>query len=77
MEVIKAKSAGFCFGVKKAMETVYQQIEENANRIQELTEEKEQKNKRKESLKQNKAKFEKELNEREDELRKITITHFS
>ena len=27
MEVIKAKSAGFCFGVKKAMETVYQQIE--------------------------------------------------
>ena len=26
MEVIKAKSAGFCFGVKKAMETVYQQI---------------------------------------------------
>ena len=32
MEVIKAKSAGFCFGVKKAMETVYQQIEENANK---------------------------------------------
>ena len=32
MEVIKAKSAGFCFGVKKAMETVYQQIEANANR---------------------------------------------
>ena len=29
MEVIKAKSAGFCFGVKKAMETVYQQIENN------------------------------------------------
>ena len=29
MEVIKAKSAGFCFGVKKAMETVYQQIESN------------------------------------------------
>ena len=29
MEVIKAKSAGFCFGVKKAMETVYQQIEQN------------------------------------------------
>ena len=27
MEVVKAKSAGFCFGVKKAMETVYQQIE--------------------------------------------------
>ena len=33
MEVIKAKSAGFCFGVKKAMETVYQQIEENANKL--------------------------------------------
>ena len=32
MEVIKAKSAGFCFGVKKAMETVYQQIETNANK---------------------------------------------
>ena len=32
MEVIKAKSAGFCFGVKKAMETVYQQIEENADK---------------------------------------------
>ena len=29
MEVKKAKSAGFCFGVKKAMETVYQQIEQN------------------------------------------------
>ena len=29
MEVVKAKSAGFCFGVKKAMETVYQQIESN------------------------------------------------
>ncbi len=26
--VVKAKSAGFCFGVKKAMETVYQQIEQ-------------------------------------------------
>jgi len=32
MEVIKAKSAGFCFGVKKAMETVYQQIEMNGNK---------------------------------------------
>ena len=32
MEVIKAKSAGFCFGVKKAMETVYQQIELNNNK---------------------------------------------
>ena len=27
MEVIVAKSAGFCFGVKKAMEMVYEQIE--------------------------------------------------
>ncbi len=28
MELIKAKSAGFCFGVEKAMEAVYRQIEE-------------------------------------------------
>lgn len=27
MEIIKAKSAGFCFGVEKAMETVYEQID--------------------------------------------------
>ena len=27
MEVIKAKSAGFCFGVKRAVDTVYQQVE--------------------------------------------------
>lgn len=32
MEVIKAQSAGFCFGVKKAMETVYQQIEHNKDK---------------------------------------------
>ena len=32
MEVVKAKSAGFCFGVKKAMETVYQQIETNTGK---------------------------------------------
>ena len=32
MEVITAQSAGFCFGVKKAMETVYQQIETNKNK---------------------------------------------
>ena len=32
MEVLKAKSAGFCFGVKKAMETVYQQIEANRDK---------------------------------------------
>jgi len=30
MEVVLAKSAGFCFGVKKAMEKVYAQIEENS-----------------------------------------------
>lgn len=29
MEVRKAKSAGFCFGVKKAMDTVQEQIEKN------------------------------------------------
>lgn len=27
MEVRLAKSAGFCFGVKRAVETVYEQIE--------------------------------------------------
>ena len=27
MEVIVAKSAGFCFGVKRAVDTVYEQIE--------------------------------------------------
>ena len=27
MEVILAKSAGFCFGVKRAVETVYEQTE--------------------------------------------------
>ena len=27
MEVITAKSAGFCFGVKRAVETVYEQVE--------------------------------------------------
>ena len=29
MKVTVAKTAGFCFGVKRAVETVYQQIEEN------------------------------------------------
>ncbi len=29
MKVIKAKSAGFCFGVKRAVDTVYEQVEEN------------------------------------------------
>ena len=27
MEVLLAKSAGFCFGVKRAVEQVYEQIE--------------------------------------------------
>ena len=27
MEVILAKTAGFCFGVRRAVETVYQQVE--------------------------------------------------
>ena len=27
MRVITAKSAGFCFGVKRAVETVYKQLE--------------------------------------------------
>ena len=27
MKVIKAKTAGFCFGVKRAVETVYEQVE--------------------------------------------------
>lgn len=27
MEVIVAKTAGFCFGVKRAMEQVYEQVE--------------------------------------------------
>ena len=26
-EIITAKSAGFCFGVKRAVETVYEEIE--------------------------------------------------
>ncbi len=29
MDVILAKTAGFCFGVKRAVETVYQQVDEN------------------------------------------------
>ena len=29
MEVIVAKSAGFCFGVEKAVESVYSEIEKN------------------------------------------------
>ena len=29
MEIILAKTAGFCFGVKRAVETVYKQLAEN------------------------------------------------
>lgn len=29
MEIIKAKTAGFCFGVKRAMDTVYEQLKSN------------------------------------------------
>ena len=29
MEVRLAKTAGFCFGVKRAVETVYEQVEQN------------------------------------------------
>ena len=29
MKVLLAKTAGFCFGVKRAVDTVYQQVEEN------------------------------------------------
>ena len=31
MKVVVAKSAGFCFGVKRAVDSVYQQIENNEN----------------------------------------------
>ena len=33
MEVIVAEHAGFCFGVTKAVETVYQQIEKEKSNI--------------------------------------------
>ena len=33
MEVILAKSAGFCFGVERAVDMVYQQVEEGNGRI--------------------------------------------
>ena len=33
MEVILAKSAGFCFGVKRAVDKVYQQTEEKNGKI--------------------------------------------
>ena len=31
MKVVVAKSAGFCFGVKRAVDSVYEQIENNDN----------------------------------------------
>ena len=31
MQVIKAKTAGFCFGVKRAVDTVYEQIKQNSS----------------------------------------------
>ena len=31
MKLITAKTAGFCFGVKRAVDTVYEQIEKNDN----------------------------------------------
>ena len=33
MEVITAKTAGFCFGVKKAVDMVYEQIEKTGGPI--------------------------------------------
>ena len=30
MQVIKAKTAGFCFGVKRAVDTVYEQVRQNS-----------------------------------------------
>ena len=32
MEIIRAKTAGFCFGVKRAVDTVYQQVEERKDK---------------------------------------------
>ena len=33
MEVLLARTAGFCFGVKRAVETVYEQIEKKSGKI--------------------------------------------
>ena len=33
MQVIKAKTAGFCFGVKRAVDTVYEQVKKNSGAI--------------------------------------------
>ena len=31
MEIIKAKTAGFCFGVKRAVDTVYKEAEKTSD----------------------------------------------
>lgn len=31
MEVIRAKTAGFCFGVKRAVDTVYEEVRKHGN----------------------------------------------
>lgn len=33
MKIIKAKNAGFCFGVRKAVEAVYEYVESNSNQV--------------------------------------------
>ena len=33
MKVIKAKTAGFCFGVKRAVDTVYEQLDSCSDKI--------------------------------------------
>lgn len=33
MKVIKAKTAGFCFGVKRAVDTVYKQVDTKCGQI--------------------------------------------
>lgn len=33
MKVIKAKTAGFCFGVKRAVDTVYKQVDSCEGKI--------------------------------------------
>ncbi len=33
MEIICAKTAGFCFGVRRAVDTVYEQIEKQGNQF--------------------------------------------
>lgn len=32
MEITVAKSAGFCFGVKRAVDSVYKELEENSGK---------------------------------------------